>query len=90
MLCRCIEAVSDQIEQHAGNLLREQIRLASGRVKGPLHGDSEALLLSAGPMIGEVEALLDHGIDIDRPVLSGALSRMQQHVLDDRVRAPKN
>jgi hypothetical protein len=38
-------------------------------------------------MIGVIEALLDESVDIDRPVLPRALTRMQQHVLDDRVRA---
>ena len=36
-------------------------------------------------MIGEIEALLDEGVDSDRPVLSGSFARMQQHVLDDGV-----
>ena len=38
-------------------------------------------------MIGEVEALIDERIDIDRPVLPRALTRVQQHVLDDCVGA---
>ena len=38
-------------------------------------------------MIGEIEAFIDQGIDVDRPVLAGTLARMQQHVLDDRVGA---
>ena len=33
-----------------------------------------------------IKALFDDSVDIDRPVLSGAMTRMQQHVLDDRVR----
>ena len=86
-LCRGVEAVGDQIEQHPRDLLREQIDLTGGRVKGPLQGDVEALLLGPRPVIGEIEALLDQGVDIDRPVLSRALARMQQHVLDDRVGA---
>ena len=86
-LGRRIEAVGDQVEQRPRDLLREQIDLASGRVKGPLKGDIEALLLGPRPVIGEIEALIDQGIDIDRPVLSRALTRMQQHVLDDRIGA---
>ena len=39
-------------------------------------------------MIGEVEAVLDNGIDIGRPTLTRALARVRQHVLDDRVGAP--
>ena len=55
--------------------------------KDRLQGDIEALLLGPRAVIGEIEALLDQGIDIDRPVLAGALTRMQQHVLDDGVGA---
>ena len=86
-LRRRVEAVGDQVEQRPRDLLREQIDLTGGRVKGPLQGDIEALLLGPRPVIGEIEALLDQGVDIDRPVLSRALTRMQQHVLDDRVGA---
>ena len=42
-------------------------------IEGPLQGDIEALLLGPRPVIGEIEALLDEGVDIDRPVLSRAL-----------------
>ena len=38
-------------------------------------------------MIGEIEALIDQGVNIDRPMFSRPLTRMQQHVLDDRVGA---
>ena len=38
-------------------------------------------------MIGEVEAFVDQGIDVGRPVLAAALARMQQHVLHDGVGA---
>ena len=45
-------------------------------------------LLRVGPtVVGEVEALLDQGIDIDWPMLSRALSECKQHVLDNRVAA---
>ena len=57
------------------------------RVKGPFQGYREALLLGPCPVIGEIEALIDQGVDIQGTVLSGALTRMQQHVLDDRVGA---
>ena len=45
----------------------------------------KSLLLSPRTVIGEVEALLDDGVDIDGPMLPGSLTRMQQHVLDDRL-----
>ena len=49
------------------------IDLTGGRVKGPLQSDIEALLLGPRPVIGEIEALLDQGVDIDRPMLARAL-----------------
>jgi NHL repeat len=74
-LFRCrVKAVGDQVEQRPRNLLWEQIGLTGGRVKGPLQGDIEALLLGAGTVIGQIEALLHESIDIDRPVLSGPLT----------------
>ena len=82
-----VEAVGDQVEQRPRNLLREQIDLTGSRVKGPLQGDCEALLLGSRSVIGEIEALIDQGVDIDRTVLSGPLTGVQQHVLDDGVGA---
>ena len=38
-------------------------------------------------MIGEIEALLDERVDVDRPMFARSFARMQQHVLDDGVRA---
>ena len=54
-----VEAVGNEVKERPRDLLREQIDLASSRVKGPLQGDIEALLLSPSPVIGEIEALLD-------------------------------
>ena len=48
---------------------------------------NKVLLLCARPVIGKVEALLDQGVNIDRPVFSRILAQMQQHVLDDRIGA---
>jgi hypothetical protein len=42
-------------------------------------------LLGPCAVIGEIEALLDEGVDIDDPVLARAFARMQQHVLDDAI-----
>src|SRR5262245_36192941 len=38
-------------------------------------------------MIGEIEALLDEGVDVDGPMLARTFARVQQHVLDNRIRA---
>jgi hypothetical protein len=35
----------------------------------------------------DFEALIDQGVDLDRPVLPGTLTRMQKHVFDDRIGA---
>ena len=37
-------------------------------------------------MIGEIKAFLDKSVDIDGPVLTRAFARVQQHILDDRIR----
>ena len=63
------------------------VDLTGGRIKGPLQGDVEALLLGAGTVIGEIEALLDEGVDIDQPMFARSFARVQQHVLDDGVGA---
>src|SRR5207249_1117818 len=60
--------VRDQVEQHPRDLLREQIDLAGRRVEGPLQGNDEALLLGPRPVIGEIEAFLHQGVDLDRAV----------------------
>src|SRR5262249_28362005 len=54
-------------------------------IKGPFEGDGESLLLGSGPMIREVEALLDEGVDVDGPMFAGSCAGVQQHVLDNRV-----
>ena len=86
-LGRGVEAVGNEVEKHAGDLLREQIDLARGRIEGALQRNVEALLFGACAVIGEIEALFHQGIDIDLLMLARALPRVQQHVLDNRVRA---
>ena len=56
-------------------------------IKRPFQRDIKALLLGARAVIGEIEALLDESVDIDRPVLARAFARVQQHVLDDGIGA---
>jgi hypothetical protein len=36
-------------------------------------------------VIGEIEALLDNTVNIDRSMLARAFARVQQHVLDDGI-----
>src|SRR3954471_11117694 len=62
--------------------------LADLRIKVLIEGDVEARLLGSSAVIGEVQALLDRGIEVDAAALSGALARVEKHVFDDGVRAP--
>ena len=47
-----------------------RVRLAGSRIKEFFKGDIETLLLSTSAVIGEVQAFVDQGIDIDWPSLS--------------------
>ena len=62
--CR-VETVGNHVEQNPGDLLREDVGFPSLRIEGPLQGDLKALLLGPRPVISEIEALLDQGVDID-------------------------
>src|SRR3974390_1656429 len=85
-LRRRIEAVRDQVQQNPGDVLWEHVGFTGGRIEGSLQGDVEARLLGPRPVIGEIEALLDQPIDVDKPVFTRAFARMQQHVLDNGIR----
>ena len=58
------------------------------RIEVLLHRDVEPRRLRPRAVIGEVQRLLDGRVQIDRAVFARAGARMQQHVLDDAVRAP--
>jgi hypothetical protein len=53
----------------------------------PARRPVSAVQVLSATVIGEIKALLDESVDIDGPVLTGALTRMQQHVLYDRMAA---
>src|SRR3974390_274641 len=84
-LRRRIEAVRDQVQQNAGDVLWEHVDFTGGRIEGSLQGDGEARLLGPRPVIGKIEALLDEAIDVDESVFTRAFARVQQHVLDNRI-----
>ena len=84
-LGRCVKAVGNQVEQNPRNVLWEHVGFAGSGIKRLFQRDIEALLLGARPVIGEIEAFLDEGVDIDRPVFTRAFARVQQHVLDDGI-----
>src|SRR5262249_46331627 len=69
------------------NLLWVHIDLTGGRIERFLNIDLEALIFGTSTMIGEIEALLDERVDVNRAVLAGALAGGQQHVLDNGVGA---
>src|SRR5262245_13294824 len=73
-LCCRIKAILDQVQKYPCDVLREYVGLPSVRVESPPHGDVEALFFSSCTVIGEIEALLDEGIDIDEPMFARALA----------------
>jgi hypothetical protein len=44
--------------------------LTGGGIKSPLQRDVEALLLCSRTVVGEIERLIDEGVDVDEPMLS--------------------
>ena len=61
------------------------LAFAGSRIERPFQGDVEAPLLGPRAVVGEVEAFFDDGVDVDRPVLAGALARVQQHTYPTEV-----
>src|SRR5262249_11089949 len=86
-LCCSIKAIRNEVEEDARNLLWIEIGLAGSRIKRSLQGNVEPLFLGPGTVIGEIEAFVDDGINIDWPVLARALARVEKHVLDDGISA---
>ena len=75
-LGRCIEAVQNKVQQRPCDVLREYVGFTGRRIKRPFQRDIEALLLGPRPVLGKVEALLNEGVDIDRPMLTRTLARV--------------
>jgi hypothetical protein len=86
-LYRCIKAIGNQIEQDPCDVLWKDIGLAGVGVQRSFQSNVKALFLSSRPMPGEIEGLLDEGIDVDDPVFTRAFARVQQHVFDDGIGA---
>ena len=63
----------------------KQIDFAGGGIQRPLQRDVESLLLGPSAVVGEIDGFLDEGVDVDGPVLSRALARVKEHVLDDEI-----
>ena len=82
-----VKAVAEQVEEDAGDVLRHQLDRFQRRIEFLLQGDVEALIMGAGAVIGEVQRLLDQGVEVDLPALAADAARMLQHALDDVVGA---
>jgi hypothetical protein len=53
-----VKSVRDQVQKHPSNFLRVNIRNSDRRIQIAFQRDVETLFLSAGSMLGEVEALV--------------------------------
>src|SRR5262249_49233592 len=82
-----IKAVAEHIQKHSGHLLRRQRHRTETAVKLALQSDVEARILGARTVIGEVERLLDHRVEINHPALARNPAGVFEHALDDTVGA---
>src|SRR5579871_1931185 len=83
----CIDTIRNQVEKNSGDLLREQINHPGGRIKGSFQPDVELAILGPRTMVSKIQAVFDDRVKVDRPAFTGTFARMQQHILDDGVRA---
>jgi len=83
-----IEAVANQVKEHARHVLRHDLDRCEGAVEVAFHRDVEALVLGAGAVIGEVEGLIDQRVEINLLPITATPARVLQHALDDAVRPP--
>src|SRR5262249_26219773 len=92
-----IEAIADEVEEHPHHVLRHDFDPREIWVEAPLHHDVEALVLSAGAVIGEVERLFDEGVEkvshwkqipvsLGRNRLRGAMRRRSSYRLGRSTR----
>ena len=89
-LMRGVEPVIDQIHQHAGDFLRIDLHHPHAGVEVFFQRNIEPRRFSSRAVLGKVQRLLRHRVQIHRPMLGRAGPRMQQHVLDDAVGAPES
>src|SRR5579863_3709692 len=73
---RRVDAIRNQVKKDARNLLRKRIDHPSGRIKRPFQLNVEALLFSSGTMVGQTEAVLNKGVEVDRSAFSRTLTRV--------------
>src|SRR5215813_11871937 len=78
-----IEAVSEQVEQDAGDILRHELNGGRVGVQFSLQSNVEILILGARTMIGEVQRLLHQRVYVGLLPIAAGAARMGQHALDD-------
>src|SRR5262249_23574115 len=74
-------------KQRASDLLWKQLGRACAGIKFALQGDCETRLLGSRTVVGEVETFLHQSVDVGSSQLAPALTRVQEHVLDNRIGA---
>src|SRR6516162_6033720 len=81
-----IEAVADEVEEHAGQLLRHDVNRCEIAVEVALQRDVEVRILRAGSVISQIQGFLGERVQIGRLPLFAAATRVLQHASDDAVR----
>src|SRR6266478_988462 len=70
--CGGVEAVADQVETDAGDVLRDEFDRRNALPEIAFQCDVEARILGTGTVIGEVERLLDQTVEIDAATFAAA------------------
>src|SRR5215471_17408110 len=69
-----IEAVADEVEEHASQLLRHDVNRREIAVEVVLQRDVEVRILRTGPVIGKVQGFLGERVQISRSPVAAAAS----------------
>src|SRR5215472_12138214 len=83
-----IETIADEVEEYPGHVLWDDIDWWDIAIKVALQSDVEALILSAGAVIGEVHRLIDERVQIGGLPVAAAAARVLQHAPHNTVGAP--
>src|ERR1051325_9840500 len=80
-----IEAVAEQIQADAGDVLWDEFNRGNGCIEITFESYIEALILSAATVVSEVQRLINEGVEINATTLAGATPGMLQHAADDAI-----
>jgi hypothetical protein len=72
-----VEPVAEQVQEHASDLLRRQLDWCDAGVEIAFQRNVEVRILGAGTVIGEVQRLVDEGIEIDLAALARHPARLR-------------